>query len=373
MPLSMLDLQKGGKMIDRIGIIVPVYNVEKYIRKCVDSIIEQSYKNWKMILIDDGSPDNCPDICDEYRKKDDRIEVIHKANGGLVSAWKAGIEALSYRENYIVFVDSDDWLTRDYLKHLAEHHNSNNADIVVTQLKIVYSNGLSFQRPYGAKTGFYNKAHIISDIYPKLINTGEFQKRIISTVRYGKLIKADLIKQNKKYINTSTTYEEDFNIMVPVMLDANSIDIVDDANCIYMNRVNPSSMTHAYDKKMLQSIEWVYPSVERALKDRSLFDFFEEQLLADYLAASVQYYKNELLFSGTIKCIVGRIRSFCKNNQRLSRAIELVNWNKYRKLNMLIIYSMKYCNQPWSYIIIFILRILKQYNYKKLLKQEIAK
>lgn len=79
-------------MEDLISVIVPVYNVEKYINKCIDSIINQTYTNLEIILVDDGSPDNCGKICDEYAKKDKRIKVIHKENGGLSDARNAGID-----------------------------------------------------------------------------------------------------------------------------------------------------------------------------------------------------------------------------------------------------------------------------------------
>ena len=92
----------------KISVIVPVYNVEKYLARCVDSILAQSYQNLEVILVDDGSQDNSGNICDEYAAKDNRIRVIHKENGGLSSARNAGIDAAS--GEYITFVDSDDWI-----------------------------------------------------------------------------------------------------------------------------------------------------------------------------------------------------------------------------------------------------------------------
>ncbi len=93
-------------MTDKISIIVPVYNVEKYLKECIESILSQTYKNIEIILIDDGSTDNSGKICDEYLKKDSRVKVIHKENGGLSDARNTGIEIASGK--YIGFVDSDD-------------------------------------------------------------------------------------------------------------------------------------------------------------------------------------------------------------------------------------------------------------------------
>lgn len=99
-----------------ISIIVPCYNVEKYLRKCVDSIILQTYRNLEIILVDDGSPDNCGKICDEYAQEDKRIRVIHKKNGGLSDARNAAIDVAA--GEYLTFVDSDDTVTQDYIETL---------------------------------------------------------------------------------------------------------------------------------------------------------------------------------------------------------------------------------------------------------------
>ncbi len=96
------------------SVIVPVYNVEKYLHRCVDSILNQTYGDFEVLLIDDGSPDRCPQICDEYAQKDPRVKVIHKPNGGLVSARNAGI--LAARGDYICYVDSDDWADESMLQ-----------------------------------------------------------------------------------------------------------------------------------------------------------------------------------------------------------------------------------------------------------------
>lgn len=96
----------GSKSL--ISVIVPIYNVEKYLARCVDSIINQTYKNLEIILVDDGSPDNCPKMCDDFAKKDSRISVVHKENGGLSDARNAGMKIAS--GECIVFVDSDDYI-----------------------------------------------------------------------------------------------------------------------------------------------------------------------------------------------------------------------------------------------------------------------
>lgn len=116
--------------MEKISVIVPVYKVENYLKRCVDSIINQSYKNLEIILVDDGSPDKCPAICDGYAEKDPRIKVIHKKNGGLSSARNAGLDIAT--GDYIGFVDSDDMIHRDFYKILLYELRKNGCDIVQT-------------------------------------------------------------------------------------------------------------------------------------------------------------------------------------------------------------------------------------------------
>ena len=112
-----------------ISVIIPVYNVEKYLNKCIDSILAQTYKNIEIIIIDDGSTDNCGKICDEYALSDNRIKVIHKSNSGVSAARNDGIEISS--GDYIVFVDSDDYVTVDYVECLYNGLLENDADMAV--------------------------------------------------------------------------------------------------------------------------------------------------------------------------------------------------------------------------------------------------
>lgn len=122
-------------MEDLISIIVPVYNVEKYISKCINSIIEQTYTNIEIILVDDGSPDNCPQICDEFAKKDKRIRVLHKANGGLSAARNYGIDNANGK--YICFIDSDDFISNDYIEILFKLIKKYNVEISVINYAMI--------------------------------------------------------------------------------------------------------------------------------------------------------------------------------------------------------------------------------------------
>ena len=122
-----------------ISVIVPIYNVESYLNRCVESIVNQTYQNLEIILVDDGSPDNCPQICDDWARKDKRIKVIHKENGGLSDARNAGMKIAT--GEYISFIDSDDYIALDFFDTLLLVMEKENSDIVECSVGKFYEDG----------------------------------------------------------------------------------------------------------------------------------------------------------------------------------------------------------------------------------------
>lgn len=157
-----------------VSVIIPVYNVEKYIRECVDSVISQTYKNIEVILVDDGSTDSSGSICDEYAKSDSRVTVIHKLNGGLSSARNAGTRAAS--GEYIYYPDSDDYLDKNAVKLLTDSAERSGADIV-------FFSAVSFSdenEPVG-QNYVYKKDYDASsgaDMFCCLVKNGEFHSSV---------------------------------------------------------------------------------------------------------------------------------------------------------------------------------------------------
>lgn len=133
----MYEIERGV-FLELISVIVPIYKVEEYLDQCIKSIVEQTYRNLEIILVDDGSPDSCPLICDEWAKYDHRIIIIHKENGGLSDARNTGLHKSSGK--YISFVDSDDWLAPDFFEILYYSITKNNAQIAAGGIVKVYEN-----------------------------------------------------------------------------------------------------------------------------------------------------------------------------------------------------------------------------------------
>ena len=120
----------------KISVIVPVYKVEPYLDKCVSSIVNQTHKNLEIILVDDGSPDNCPAMCDAWAEKDSRIRVMHKTNGGLSDARNAGMAVAT--GELMAFVDSDDWIVPDMYEYLYQRLTEDNSDIAACGVQMVW-------------------------------------------------------------------------------------------------------------------------------------------------------------------------------------------------------------------------------------------
>lgn len=194
-------------MKDLVSVVVPVYNVQNYISKCIDSIINQTYKNLEIIIVDDGSPDKCGQICDEYAAKDSRITVIHKENGGLSDARNCGMAAAT--GEYITFVDSDDCLHLHFIEILMKIAKNKNADIIVGDF-VTFKDEDKCQDKELSDSDIL-AAQVLSD---KHLYDNEFIKRetTILTVSWGKIYKRKLWDKieypvGKIHEDTFTTYK----------------------------------------------------------------------------------------------------------------------------------------------------------------------
>lgn len=227
-----------------ISVIVPIYKVEPYIRQCIVSLVNQTFRDFEIILVDDGSPDKCPEICDEYALKDPRIQVIHKPNGGVVSARKAGL-ARSCGE-YITFVDGDDWIAEDYIERIDKIIQQCEADVIaVTDFYSVMDEEKQRVRIGRQYDGLYTVEKLSKDFYPYVFTyDSRFDFGTAPSV-WSKVIRRDLIEKYLPKTPENIRMGEDLAVSLPCMLDANSIYFTD--LCGYYYRQNTASMTHTFD------------------------------------------------------------------------------------------------------------------------------
>lgn len=181
----------------KVSVIIPVYNVEPYLARCLNSILAQTYTNIEIILIEDGSTDRSPQICDEYKAKDNRIVVIHKKNGGQGEARNLGIDIC--KGDYISFVDSDDWVESTYIEDLLNFVLKDEADISICELEKIYSNK-SFQSPQNPKYQLYTPIKAIKRLF--------LQREISFIAPYCKIYKHSLF--NRIRFPVGKVHEDEF-------------------------------------------------------------------------------------------------------------------------------------------------------------------
>lgn len=249
-----------------ISVIVPVYNAEKFIFKCVDSLINQTYEDIEIVLVDDGSTDGSLNILNDYAKNDSRIVVVHKENGGLVSAWKAGVSAS--KGEYLSFVDSDDWVDTNMFEELMTFSTSSEEEVIASDYIIERNKNGILTPEYvfqPIEPGEYKGDKINECVIPNLLGN---EHRFITLSRCMKLISSKLIKDNLDYASEEIKMAEDVAIMFPALLDAKRIYIMDH-KAYYHYFYNEESMVHKYDAYMETSFEKLLKSLKRAISKKN--------------------------------------------------------------------------------------------------------
>ncbi len=215
----------------KYSFIVPIYKVEKYLHKCVDAILSQKITDFECILVDDDSPDNCPVICDEYAKKDNRIKVVHKQNGGLSSARNAGLDIATGQ--YICFVDSDDYITSDYLEEIDKCIEETNADIVVFNRAIINeeNNEKTFFRLSEAEYVIKGNEERFDFYCKKLLQYG------VAWEAWSRVYKHSIIQENNlRFYDNKTIFAEDLHFMLIYCMHCEKINVLDRVLYYYLKR-----------------------------------------------------------------------------------------------------------------------------------------
>ena len=243
-----------------ISVIVPVYKVEKYLGKCMDSILAQTYKNLEIILVDDGSPDRCPILCDEYAQKDKRIKVVHKKNGGVSSARNVGLDIAS--GDLIAFVDSDDYVQCDMYQKLLEKIDNAGSDVVIGGYNIV-RNGVVKKCIETSLEDF-----VETKSYDYLLNYSDCPERKDDYIK-NKHIPCYLVRMLfKKSVINNIRFFEDVGIMEDTLFFLNVLDKNKDLKistineCLYNYLMRENSAMSVRPQMVENSISFVNHLVE---------------------------------------------------------------------------------------------------------------
>lgn len=220
----------------KISVVIPVYNVEKYIKKAIESVINQTYKNLEIILVDDGSTDNSGLICDEYANIDERITVIHKENGGIVSARKTGINHAN--GDYAVNLDPDDWIEATAYEQVVKIIEERHPDIVAYGMKKEF-NGFVADQPIQLAEGQYNKNEFWTEFCNK-VSENPFYEQPICMSQCDKVVKTELFKKHQINCDEVLKKNVDDAVIFPMLLDMKNIYI--DSRCWYHYCVRNTSI-----------------------------------------------------------------------------------------------------------------------------------
>lgn len=298
-----------------VSIVVPVYNVEKYLNRCVDSIINQSYNNIEILLVDDGSTDSSGKLCDDYLKKDSRIKVIHKQNGGLSDARNFGIDKST--GDYLCFIDSDDWIEKDMIMNLFNSIINEKSDISICRRYRVYDNQEKIVESFQTfpKSCVFNNIAGLNYLmsfcgYDMSVCDKMFKSSLFSDVRFP---------FGKTCEDSFTTYK--------LFAKANKISYIDKPLYNYYYRVN--SITRNKD---------VNETVITAANEQFMFikDNYPENIYAasSFVITAYMSVYNEFIIRNKI-CT--KIDEYKKNSRPfLSNALKNQDISKLKKIQMLI-------------------------------------
>lgn len=318
-------------MQELISVIVPIYKVEKYLEFCIDSILKQTYKNLEIILVDDGSPDNCPEICDLYAKKDSRIKVIHRKNGGLSAARNSGIDIATGQ--YIGFVDSDDYIHPQMYEILMKHIKEKSAKLAVCGVLDVFDMKQKSIEVASEQLRELNSIEAMKEIY-----------RGYSTdmvVAWNKLYKKEIF--DKIRYQEGKVHEDEF--MIHKVLNRVDKIVCTDRKLYYYQRGNASIMrTDGYSLMRLQGIE--------AVEDR--IALWEEKADKELLTMLYASYLDGMIISYFL------VKKYFKEKKEIYKELRgkilLTYKGKKKELNLNWKYRMKYLLYKWSPLLYSLIR-----------------
>lgn len=249
-------------------VVIPVYNIEKYLNDCLDSLVHQMFTDFEVILVDDGSTDSSATICDSYAKKDSRFQVIHKKNEGVSIARRTGVNCA--KGQYIVFIDGDDWVSCGYLSEMARPIMENQAEIVCMGFTCVTS-GKQAACPLPYEAGNYLRSDMEKNIFPSLIESEDGST--FSPSLWGKAIHRDLYRKYQ-LSDYEVRIGEDDACLKPCIYHSNSIEILSAVSYYY--RQNPTSATKNIKPRAWNEAKKIAIHFEKNI-DMKRYDLQEQQ------------------------------------------------------------------------------------------------
>lgn len=318
-----------------ISVIIPVYNTEKYLKDCVNSVLNQTYKNLEIILVDDGSTDSCPQICDEYNKKDKRIIVMHKINGGLSDARNQGIEVA--KGEYIAFIDSDDYISTVFIEELHNACELNAVDISCCNFYRKYRNNHTAAHKPTANKKFTN-IEAVKDIF--LANS------LCEVMTWNKLYRISLFKQSNIRFPVGKLHEDVYTTYKLFYL-ANGIIYINEPLYFYLQRPD-SIMGRKFNNKRLDALGAldetktyiIYHNLNLLAEYQSYILLVTLGLVTDYTQSGVKDKQVERQLQNRLSSVRLRGNSFITYKHKMMCILARIGFKPYGLLRRL--YEIKF-------------------------------
>lgn len=356
----MINLYANGSAAEQtpyFSIVLPIYNVEPYLDQSIQSVLHQSYQDFELILVDDGSTDRSPQICDAYAAQYAQIQVIHKPNGGLSSARNAGTEKA--RGMYVWWVDSDDWIEPDALTILHEASCTAHPDMVKFHY---YRVGSEKQRFSGnAKPGVYEE----KESRNQLLDKGFFYPGAFSLSAWGHIYRRDFLVQNDlSFVSERLIGSEDYLFNLVALAVAKRIHVIDDA--LYSYRQRPGSLTQRYRKDLPEKYTELYRQLTIHYERLGLLDEFRGRICNFYVWHLLHgtCFANEYRITENHTREDGRknVRQFLKKKE-LKTAVRNCDVHVFSRAQRIQLQAMRMQIEPLFY---WLFVVKPQYKRKKL-------
>ncbi len=256
-----------------LSVVVPVYNTAQYLRKCIESIINQQYKKLDIILINDGSTDGSGEVCDSFLHMDGRIRVFHRKNQGLVAVRKLGVELA--QGDFITFVDSDDWIESDMYSQMMTAYTEFEPDMVTSGLTIENDNKVNYEMDRTPE-GLYEYEDIKRKLIPHMMHDDLMGKRAITSSVCNKIFKVDLLKEIIFDLEESITYGEDAAITYLYIVRASKVVVLN--NSWYHYIIHSNSMVRHYDINSFERVYQFYNYIKKKFLELGSWNQMEMQV-----------------------------------------------------------------------------------------------
>lgn len=321
---------------DLVTVVVPVYNVEKYLDRCINSIVGQTYRNLDIILIDDGSPDKCPQICDEWAKKDSRIRVVHKNNAGLGMARNTGIEEAKGR--YICFFDSDDYIVPKTIELAYAAVSKNRADIVVFGAVTMDELGGVLHKDV-PESGVYQDAGVMEHFLPALMGPDDKtgKEKSIPFSAWSCLISMELISRAEwRFVSERDIISEDIYSLLELYGHVRKVVVLEE--CFYCYCQNGASLTQSYREDRYVQNRTFYLKCLELCKRCGYSKKIERRCMEPFLSNVIGVMSQETIHYPVMRDAVRRLQVIIDD-----KVLQEVVWEKRKDRTNLKKYLLYWC------------------------------